>query len=56
MMLLVALALVAAVAARSSTEKSSFGKVAEAGRHAASKKVSVILRYPPRAVRATISL
>ena len=56
MMLLVALALVAAVAARSSTEMFSLGKVAEAGRYAAAKEVSVIRRYPLRAVRATIFL
>jgi hypothetical protein len=49
MMLLVALVLVAEVAARSSTEKFSLGKVAEAGRHITAKKVSVrFANYPLR--------
>jgi hypothetical protein len=54
MMLLVALALVAAVAARSSTEKISLDKVAKAGRHTAAKKVSVryaVLSAPAWCVR-----
>ena len=56
MMLLVALALVTAVTSRSSTETFSLGKVTDMGRHATAKMVTVIRRYPPRAVRATISL